>query len=79
MYLIFSFTMLMVGGLLALLLRAELYSPGIQLFQPELFNQFTTMHGVIMVFGAIMPKIRYIVPMSLWFVENSQRRRPVGA
>ncbi|MCC7005567.1 MAG: cytochrome c oxidase subunit I [Ottowia sp.] len=55
LYLLFSFAMLMVGGVLALLIRAELFQPGLQLFQPELFNQFTTMHGLIMVFGAIMP------------------------
>ena len=30
-------------------------SPGLQLVNPELFNQLTTMHGLIMVFGAIMP------------------------
>jgi cytochrome c oxidase subunit I len=55
LYLLFSFTMLMVGGLLALLIRAELFQPGLQLVNPELFNQLTTMHGLIMVFGAIMP------------------------
>ncbi len=55
MYLIFSFCMLLEGGTLALLLRTELFEPGIQFFQPELFNQFTTMHGLIMIFGAIMP------------------------
>src|SRR5690606_31308201 len=55
MYLIFSFCMLLEGGVLALLLRTELFSPGLQFFQPELFNQFTTMHGLIMIFGAIMP------------------------
>src|ERR1700741_3103034 len=55
LYLLFSFTMLMVGGVLALLIRAELFQPGLQLVNPELFNQFTTMHGLIMVFGAIMP------------------------
>ena len=27
---------------------------------------------------ATIAKIRYIVPMSLWFVENSQRPRPRG-
>ena len=36
-------------------IRAELYQPGIQILEPELFNQFTTLHGLIMVFGAIMP------------------------
>ena len=55
LYLLFSFTMLMVGGVLALLIRAELFQPGLQLVNPELFNQLTTMHGLIMVFGAIMP------------------------
>ena len=55
LYLLFSFVMLMIGGVLALLIRAELFQPGLQIVNPELFNQFTTMHGLIMVFGAIMP------------------------
>ena len=55
LYLLFSFTMLMIGGVLALLIRAELFQPGLQVVNPELFNQLTTMHGLIMVFGAIMP------------------------
>jgi cytochrome c oxidase subunit I len=55
LYLLFSFTMLMIGGVLALLIRAELFQPGLQMINPELFNQLTTMHGIIMVFGAIMP------------------------
>jgi cytochrome c oxidase subunit I len=55
LYLWFSFTMLIVGGILALLIRAELFEPGLQLWRPEFFNQLTTMHGLIMIFGAIMP------------------------
>ncbi|QBJ78176.1 cytochrome c oxidase subunit I [Aquitalea sp. USM4] len=55
MYLWFAFCMFLVGGALALCIRAELFSPGLQFFQPELFNQLTTLHGLIMVFGAIMP------------------------
>jgi cytochrome c oxidase subunit 1 len=55
LYLWFSFAMFIVGGINALLLRAELFQPGLQIVQPELFNQLTTMHGLIMVFGAIMP------------------------
>lgn len=57
MYLIFSFISLMEGGTLALLIRIELFEPGVQFFQPDLFNQFTTMHGLIMIFGAIMPAL----------------------
>ncbi|MFZ9555452.1 MAG: cbb3-type cytochrome c oxidase subunit I, partial [Limnohabitans sp.] len=52
LYLLFAFAMLMVGGVLALLIRAELFQPGLQVVNPELFNQLTTMHGLIMVFGA---------------------------
>ena len=55
LYLWFSLVMFMVGGVLALLIRAELFQPGLQFFYPELYNQFVTMHGLIMIFGAIMP------------------------
>ena len=43
MYLLFSFAMLMVGGVLALGICAELFQPGLQFVNPQLFNQFTTM------------------------------------
>ena len=84
LYLLFSFTMLVIGGILALIIRAELFQPGLQLVNPELFNQLTTMHGLIMVFGAIMPATmnmmklnhRYSVPMSLWLVVVTQRMMP---
>ena len=61
--------MLMVGGVLALLIRAELFQPGLQLVNPELFNQLTTMHGLIMVFGAIMPAFvgfaNWMIPLQI--------------
>src|SRR5512133_3810992 len=55
LYLWFSFIMFLVGGIMAMAIRLELFQPGIQFFNPALFNQFTTLHGLIMVFGAIMP------------------------
>ncbi len=55
MYLWFSFTMFLVGGIMALTIRSELFQPGLQLVRPEFFNTMTTLHGLIMVFGAIMP------------------------
>ena len=55
MYLWFSFTMFMVGGVMAMVIRAELFQPGLQVVDPDFFNQMTTLHGLIMVFGAIMP------------------------
>src|SRR3546814_11483413 len=69
MYLIFSFCMLLEGGVLALLIRTELFEPGLQFFQPELFNQFTSMHGLIMIFGAIMPAFvgfaNWMIPLQI--------------
>ena len=69
LYLLFSFTMLMIGGLLAMLIRAELFQPGLQIVNPEMFNQFTTMHGLIMVFGAIMPAFvgfaNWMIPLQI--------------
>jgi cytochrome c oxidase subunit 1 len=55
LYLIFAFVSLLAGGVMALLIRLELFQPGLQFIRPELFNQLTTMHGLVMVFGAIMP------------------------
>jgi cytochrome c oxidase subunit 1 len=69
LYLLFSFTMFMFGGVLALGIRAELFQPGLQLVNPELFNQLTTMHGLVMVFGAIMPAFvgfaNWMIPMQI--------------
>jgi cytochrome c oxidase subunit 1 len=55
LYLWFSFIMLLVGGAMAMVIRAELFQPGMQVVDPNFFNTMTTMHGLIMVFGAIMP------------------------
>jgi len=55
MYLWFSFAMFLLGGSMAMVIRAELFQPGLQIVEPEFFNQMTTMHGLIMVFGAVMP------------------------
>jgi cytochrome c oxidase subunit 1 len=42
MYLWFSFIMFLVGGIMALVIRAELFSPGLQVVDPDFFNQMTT-------------------------------------
>ncbi len=55
MYLIFAFTMLLTGGAMILGVRAELFQPGLQVMQPEFYNQLITLHGLVMVFGAAMP------------------------
>ena len=55
LYLLFSLTMFFVGGVMALTIRTELFQPGLQVVHPEFFNSLTTLHGLIMIFGAIMP------------------------
>jgi cytochrome c oxidase subunit 1 len=69
MYLWFAFTMFFLGGTMALLIRAELFQPGLQFVDPEFFNSLTTVHGLVMVFGAIMPAFvgfaNWLVPMQI--------------
>jgi cytochrome c oxidase subunit 1 len=55
LYLWFSLSMFLFAGALAMIIRAELFQPGLQLVNPATFNQFISMHGLIMIFGAIMP------------------------
>jgi cytochrome c oxidase subunit 1 len=69
LYLWFSFAMFLLGGAFAMVIRAELFQPGMQLIKPEFFNQMTTMHGLVMVFGAIMPAFvglaNWMIPMMI--------------
>ncbi len=69
LYLWFSFIMFLVGGSFALGIRAELYQPGLQFFQPNTFNSLTTLHGLVMVFGAVMPAFvglaNWLIPMQI--------------
>jgi cytochrome c oxidase subunit 1 len=69
LYLIFSLTMFIIGGAMAMVIRAELFQPGLQLVEPHFFNQMTTVHGLIMVFGAVMPAFtglaNWMIPMMI--------------
>src|SRR3984893_15958692 len=65
MYLVFSLIMFFIGGAMAMVIRAELFKPGLQLVQPEFFNQMTTMHALVMIFGAVMPSF---VGLANWMI-----------
>jgi len=69
MYLWFACTMFFIGGTMALGIRAELFKPGLQFFDPQFFNSLTTVHGLVMVFGAIMPAFvgfaNWLVPLHI--------------
>jgi len=55
LYLVFSCIMFFVGGAMAMLIRMELFKPGLQFLDPSLFNSLTTVHALAMIFGAVMP------------------------
>ncbi|MFD2631220.1 cytochrome c oxidase subunit I [Idiomarina piscisalsi] len=69
LYLWFSLIMFFVGGAMAMVIRAELFQPGLQLVEPHFFNQMTTVHGLVMIFGAVMPAFvglaNWMIPMMI--------------
>jgi cytochrome c oxidase subunit 1 len=65
-----SFIMFFLGGIAALLVRAELAAPGLQLLSADRYNQFFTMHGTIMIFLFIIPMLtgafgNFVVPLQV--------------
>lgn len=69
LYLLFSLVMLFYGGGMALLIRLELFQPGLHYFDPNTYNELVTMHGLVMVFGVIMPAFvglaNWLLPMMI--------------
>ncbi|MDO5454363.1 MAG: cytochrome c oxidase subunit I [Corynebacterium sp.] len=69
MYIITSFLFFFLGGLMALLIRAELFSPGLQFLSNEQFNQLFTMHGTVMLllFGTpiVWGFANYLIPLHI--------------
>jgi len=55
LYLWLSFVMFIVAGTMAMVIRSELFQPGLQVTNPHFYNQLITLHGLIMIFGAVMP------------------------
>ncbi len=69
LYLLFALLMFFIGGAMAMVIRAELFQPGMQLVQPEFFNSMTTVHALVMIFGAVMPAFtglaNWLIPMMI--------------
>ena len=69
LYLLFAFVMAIIGAAFSVAIRAELLQPGLQYFKPEQFNELTTMHALVMIFGAIMPAFvglaNWMIPMQI--------------
>ena len=71
MYLTFAIVGGVIGGVLSMGIRAELMSPGLQIFgNPEVYNAFVSAHGLIMIFFALMPAMiggfgNWMVPLMI--------------
>lgn len=69
MYIIMSLVWFFAGGLMALLIRAELFTPGLQYLSNEQFNQLFTMHGTVMLLAFGTPIVwgfaNYVLPLQI--------------
>jgi cytochrome c oxidase subunit 1 len=57
LYLISVTGFFLVGGICALLMRLELFTPGRTIMGPEMYNRTMTYHGAVMIFMVIIPGI----------------------
>src|SRR3954453_1942254 len=66
-YIVTAFVFLILGGILALLMRAQLARPESGLIDPDRYNQIFTMHGTTMMFLFAVPVMDamavYLVPL----------------
>src|SRR5438874_10873961 len=69
LYFFTAFAFFLIGGIEALVIRAQLAQPSGHLVTAETYNQLFTMHGTTMVFLALMPLsasfFNYIVPLQV--------------
>jgi len=68
-YMVCAFAFFLLGGVLALLMRAELAQPGQDIVSQATYNQLFTMHGSIMMFLFAVPMAfglaNYLVPLHI--------------
>src|SRR5688572_13252399 len=60
---------LVIGGIEALAIRSQLAAPEQKVMSADLYNQVFTMHGVTMIFLAVMPLgaafMNYLIPLQI--------------
>ena len=86
MYLVAVLGSFLVGGIFALLVRTELLTPGATIpgVDAEVYNQFFTLHGAIMVFLVIIPSIpaalgNFVLPIMLGAKDVAFPRLNLGS
>jgi cytochrome c oxidase subunit I len=69
LYLYTALTFFVLGGVEALIIRSQLFSPHGTVVSAETYNQLFTMHGTTMIFLALMPLsaafFNYLVPLQI--------------
>ncbi len=66
-FILVSILFFIIGGLLAMLLRAQLAIPGNEFLDADAYNQIFTMHGTVMMFLFAIPLIE---GLSLYFIPK---------
>jgi cytochrome c oxidase subunit I+III len=68
-YIYTSFVFFLLGGIQSLIMRAQLADAGLNLVNPEAYNQLFSMHGITMMFLFAMPMFsglgNYFVPLMI--------------
>ncbi|MGK7911757.1 MAG: cytochrome c oxidase subunit I [Synechococcus sp.] len=69
-YIVTGFVFYLIGGLMAMVMRAELYTADSDLLDPNLYNALLTNHGTIMIFMWIVPASiggfgNYLIPLMI--------------
>lgn len=67
-YGLWALIMISVAGTFALTFRTELAAPEIQFLQPDLFNTFMSLHGIVMIMGILLgvaAMSNYLVPLMI--------------
>ncbi len=67
-YTVTSLFLLAVGGVFALLFRAELAEPGLQFLSLQQYNTLMSLHGILMIVGILVGVagvMNYVVPMAI--------------
>jgi cytochrome c oxidase subunit I len=68
-YTVTSFFFLLVGGMLAMLIRAQLAKPGMQFLTPEQYNGVFSVHATVLIFLFVIPVFaglaNYVLPLMI--------------
>ncbi|MFH5802535.1 cytochrome c oxidase subunit I [Alienimonas sp. DA493] len=84
MYLIGVLSAFLLGGIFALLVRAELWTPARTIVDADTYNRFFTLHGAIMVFLFIIPSVpaamgNFVLPIMLGAKDVAFPRMNLGS